>query len=612
MPGIHAYIGEVAESQLASASADLIHEPHFKLDVFVESRTTWVSLCHYDGYPFSRWSLGPFVIIVEGMIYNYSNSEVRSRIDAIAERYLIGEGFDDLVRAFVESADGEFLVAIVSPDENRLIVFNDYAGRIPLYYYADRSTFMLGRQLRFLVTLAPNGLYLNKLSIVENLLFDYALGNKTLFHDLLRLEPSQGLEVTYDGGQVRARVFSSARFVFCLDRPYSSKSDSLDALRDIFVASVASRVNRLGTEGLSLISDLSGGFDTRAVLGGLSACSHDVSYYTVNGINGDESAIAQRVFEDCGSPGRLSLVDPGPSAALDEAPALVYKTDGLVDYWTTAACYREAEAVKGRVRGASGRFVGYGGEFIRHPYTQLYRSLEETVRLGLYSQAPLDAVCRIAKTRSSDYVEALHSYLGTWPERKSPDRLRRFYYEYYCHYVGAGEDRERIHFWSVAPLWSLEFIKAVFAHVPLQWTGFAYFAEFMRRIDPRLLRSPVFGRDIDLKSPDSVFRYDRVFRGRLAENRRKSILISALPPLYSLYRSFRRLGRQPEPRHVAASSEETDYLVRTYSSLDLIVDSFDLDAAAKAGGPLLRRLATLGMYVSELQGHCPGKVVGMR
>jgi len=27
---------------------------------------------------------------------------------------------------------------------------------------------------------------------------------------------------------------------------------------------------------------------------------------------------------------------------------------------------------------------------------------------------------------------------------------------------------------------------------------------------------------------------------------------------------------------------------------------------------MLKRLATLGMYVSELEGHCPGKVVGMR
>ena len=112
--------------------------------------------------------------------------------------------------------------------------------------------------------------------------------------------------------------------------------------------------------------------------------------------------------------------------------------------------------MKAEVSRPSGRFVGFGGEFIRHPFTQFCGSLAETIEKGFYSE-PMDRVCKLVNMRSKDYRESLYAYASGLPERSPDDLLRRFYYEYYSHYVGAGgEERERMHFWSVAPLWSRE------------------------------------------------------------------------------------------------------------------------------------------------------------
>ena len=72
-----------------------------------------------------------------------------------------------MIRDLVRSADGDFIILVLNPDANKLLVFNDYTGRLPVYYYNNPDVFILGREIKFLLNVIPNGLSLNKLSIVE-------------------------------------------------------------------------------------------------------------------------------------------------------------------------------------------------------------------------------------------------------------------------------------------------------------------------------------------------------------------------------------------------------------------------------------------------------------
>ena len=90
------------------------------------------------------------------------------------------------------------------------------------------------------------------------------------------------------------------------------------------------------------------------------------------------------------------------------------------------------------------------------------------------------------------------------------------------------------------------------------------------------------------------------------------MLRSRLSFLYSMYVS----GRSFRNRHVglsdAASAEEVDFVRRTYTGIGLMKELFDLGGIANTSGVLLKRLVTLGMYVSELDRRLPGKVVEIR
>lgn len=628
MPGIHAIIGNLDETKLNSMLKELLHEDHFRINVLEKAKNSFVLCLNYEGYPFEVWNYGSCKVVVDGMIYNYGENEIELRLRKIAARFQSGENTQTEIRNFVESVDGDYIVILINVEENRLLIFNDYSGRIPVYYYVNSDMFILGREIKFLVNTIPQPLYLNKVSIVEHLLFEYTLGNKTLFHDLLRLEPSQGLQVFYDANNVRYDLFTTANFNFCLAKPFDSKSESLDYLSEVFIASVRDRVESTKRRENNLIADLSGGFDTRAVLGGLSKISQDVSYFTLDLVTGDESAYARQAFDECGSPGSFHIVNPDRNRPFHEIPSLVYKTDGLVDYWTTSACYDDARALKNQAPSPAYRFLGFGGEFIRHPYIQFYDSLEATIEKGFYSIQPVKTLCKLVNFQVKDFQENLHSFVGGLPEKNPNDLLRRFYYQYYKHLVGdAGEERGRIYFWSMAPLWSLEFIKTIFERVPLSWVGYAYFTEFLRRIDPRLLKAPIYKKpDLDLSSYESVSNYDIRNKKRLQKvvavarreeilrwmNRPKSIIKSIFPFLYSYYISRRYPQQKSLVWEITNQEQERDFVLGVYKSIEFLNDFFVLDDISKIDGTVLMRLTTLGMYISELEKRFPGKVSGIK
>ena len=47
-------------------------------------------------------------------------------------------------------------------------------------------------------------------------------------------------------------------------------------------------------------------------------------------------------------------------------------------------------------------------------------------------------------------------------------------------------------------------MKATVEQIPLDWTGFRFFTDFMKAVDPRLLQAPIYGNSVDLNSKWSV------------------------------------------------------------------------------------------------------------
>jgi hypothetical protein len=594
VPGIHTVIERDHARSISESDLGYVLElVDLRLRILYQDAHCLIAISYFEGYPFLEIIAGDAHIVFEGMIYDRSVEDVQTGLEEIARHFAMDQGYTQLVRRFVECSDGDYIVQIWHPSSARFMIFNDYLGRLPLYYHCGEDFCVFSRRINSILHLIRR-IQLNRPGLAEFLMFEYPLGWKTIFDDIFRLRPSHMVIVRRDAARLSVELSPSTDFDFGLRDRFSSKLASLDFLANAVTESVTNRVKCFRRGGYRITADLSGGYDTRTVLGLLGKISTDVDYFTFQ-YPGDEGRFARRVFEATGSPGHYQKLDCEEEARF-EIPELIYNTDGLVNYETTVICDRNERCLKAKTGPMTARFMGFGGELIRHPH-KLYRSsLLRVCKEGLYSTVPLEVACRTVKLDVNEYKKGLQMYFQSYPEKIPSDQLKRFYYEYYDNYVGAaGENRARRFFWTVQPLWSLKFTSAILSRIPLEWTGYRYYVDFMQAIDARLRRSPIAGSRIRLTSKVWVNLYEVRYR---MTNALYVLLKTRVPRLYRLYTWLRYRKEMQNNRQLLAKIRDV-YERLTYG--EDIFDGATIRADLFSRTRDLKRLLTLLIYLSEVE-----------
>lgn len=477
----------------------------YQINVILLEPAASLYITFYNGYPFSLWQTGNQFILIEGMIYNQSINKIEAQLKAISQCFSDNGDCHQLVKAFVESADGEFLVEIWDNDKKRLLLFNDYWGRLPIYYYRLNERCGIGREIKNLLAFIPSIMF-NKTSLVEFLYYEFTFGNKTLFKDIYRLRPAGMMIVEVKEKDIELKVTQTVDYDFDVNEQFSSHSKSIGVLRELFLESVQSRVKTLKNDGFRLVADLSGGFDSRVILGGLEKFTHEVIYCSQKLIANDERKWGKAIFEAMGSPGKFYIAEPDHSYEIDNLGDFIYQYDCLANFRIGFNSRQVAKTFRELAPEKAARFMGFGGEFLRHSIKAFRKSLVYGIDHGFYfySNISLSEVCHMVGLSYDDYHKELEEYLKTCPEQTSEGQLRRLYFEHYQVYVNAGEDYSRKYFWTVCPFWGTTFMRAVLERTPLDWTDFRYFTHFMKAVDPRLLKAPIFGKSVQLDSERSV------------------------------------------------------------------------------------------------------------
>lgn len=606
MPGIHTIIHDT-KMHGAVIPPDLGHtlfSDNFRVVPCIESPACFSAVSCYDGYPFFTFDCETTRVVVEGMVYNRTELKVKELLKAIAVRFAEGEGFETLVKDFVATSDGDFLVQIWDESTQKFLLFNDIFGRLPVYYYAKNGKYIFSKDIMTILELIP-AIVLDVKGMAEFLMLEYPLGEQTMFCDIRYLLP--GSMAVVKTGRPRAffEVMPTDRFCYDLRDPFLTSEDSIGYLNKSFLEATRDRVSALEAKGYRLIADLSGGYDTRTVLAGLSRFDKKVSYHTFEYIR-DESAYAKKIFEAMDSPGSWrKLVIGSGTIPSDELSSLVFRTDGLVNHYTTDICWREMESLRQTRPGIVARISGLAGEFIRHPLKNRGKSLFEGFAAGYYSPVSLDdalAALKVSIPGRSRFRHELEQYFADYPEQTQDGKLKRFYYEYYNRYVSvAGEERERIHFWTVQPLWGLSFMKAVASRVPLAWPSFSYYIRFMESLDSRLSSVPIYGSWINLRSKLNIRAYD--FFAKVKASRITAFIKKRLPLLAVLYRR-----KTPDKRQIEASCWLLDNITeRSAAAREL----FDITAAKNIFFKEEHdadRIITLAMYAAELESRFGAKL----
>lgn len=477
---------------------------HFYKDI-LSTNNVGVSYIGYDGYPVNYWEHSGNTVIVEGIIYNICDDDIKANLNNIIEK-----GYNqDLIREFIKKADGDFIVYFVNEKNNEVVAFNDILGGLPLFYSSEGNTLFLSRQFG-LIAQNLNERQWNKENIAEYLSFGYNLRQRTFLSSVYKFEPASILFASFDK---KVNVEYNQLYVddFIIENRYKNEDEAAIELAKLLVESCHNRVNYARTHGYKIVNTMSGGFDSRTVLGVIEKDTDSYVNITYEYVT-DESQTAQDVLSAMGSKSEYVKLSFKNTPDLYDT-RLTLNTDGRINAFTNSICYHDMLSVRKHLGEKKILyFGGFGGEFIRHPR---YETLLPLAVIGLTYSPTYYLTSKICNTTVDNLKTVFHDSFDNKKSREQ--RFKDFYNEYYQNLVRcSGEDRTRMFYFTVQPMMGKDFIMAIRHKVPLNWVGFSFYKKFLKEIDERLLSIDIHGEkegflnDSNLKKKDfkrKVFEY---------------------------------------------------------------------------------------------------------
>ena len=202
MPGLFTTIKLSAELDGFAVNLNKINVqfPHLRAEMLFEDAGSSSSIFIHAEYPRVTWLINGFKVVVLGKIYNKNIESVRNDLYQIINHYLHSdwELFKQAVSEFVNHADGDFIVQSYKVPSN-FFVFNDFLGRLPLYYRLTSGYLTLASELKYLF-FSGEEVVIEKSSLCEYLLYEYNIGNSTLYKGFSKFGGGSLLAVVNVGG----------------------------------------------------------------------------------------------------------------------------------------------------------------------------------------------------------------------------------------------------------------------------------------------------------------------------------------------------------------------------------------------------------------------------
>ena len=204
---------------------------------------------------------GRYVVSYNGEVYNFR--VLRQRLEERGHEFRSRSDTEVVLRAFAEwgessfaMLEGMFALAVWDSEERRLHLARDRFGIKPLYYHADAERVMFGSEIKALLESGEVGRELDWAGLHEYLYYNTALGERTMFAGVRKLEPGHALTVDEDG----ARLWEYCS-VFDLEAVEDDYGTAVERVRELLERAVRAH----------LVSDvpvgvfLSGGIDSSAI-----------------------------------------------------------------------------------------------------------------------------------------------------------------------------------------------------------------------------------------------------------------------------------------------------------------------------------------------------------
>lgn len=488
MPGLNLVIGSNTRTNDSFIADKLKYMSKYNYVKLVDNSSVYLSYSGYEGYPISHVQHSGFDIYIEGAIYNMTDAQIMSSMSRVIEA--LRNGNDDMVdaiRNFVEVADGDFFVVAIdgrdSENSNsRYVGFNDKHSRLPIHWCFLDSRLVVSRDMNFVLSIVKPSIDIGGLA--EYMVFSHTLGEKTIFDGIQRTKESHAFW-SIDGSHCLYSIISKGNRFGEYD---IYKEDCKLKAASLFNESCTNRVSKLEPLGRSLVT-LSGGFDSRTVYAGIRKAGSHALPITFKLITGDESEYAQAIaheFED--EVAYLAVPDLRVQDVDDvqRAKNIIRVTEGQEPLHHCYPNFLLFQGLAQKFPESHTCYLGFGGEWLRQPYKP--KRWQRAVRDILWNwREPIAMLCRISNVYTEDKV---YEYLASEIEKAcsgyDPRAIMKWmYYQYYNGFIIAGEERCRLHYWTVSPLLSLDLVDFYIHYLPLEYADLQNYIKFMTLVDKR-------------------------------------------------------------------------------------------------------------------------------
>lgn len=432
----------------------------------------------YAQYPVFQTTVRGYDIFFEGMVAGYAPGELPPEwLGFLGNEEPDVEG----LQSSIGNASGEFW--LVAHRAGKIWVFNDFLGRLPIYYIRKQGWSFIGRSLKTLFEFHNPGPDLQ--GVQQFLWSGYPLGERTLFEEVERLPGNSILYFSF--GQTPVLMQGST-----LNFDEEKAQSPLEAAANLgrLFQQACQKIQR-GVPKTPLVISLSGGQDSRAAAwcfsktgGNIHAASFDYPSYE------NDARIAPLVADRCKIPWQkinIEWLEANEEKLLQMKQGLNYiGMTYILDF------YRQLQDL---YPGGLVQITGDGGDkalpYLGEGRQQLSADALTERLFRRHAIFPEEEWKRLTGADPHDFREKLWRHLHDYPEKRLNqksihftiyERARKAYFE--------GEDRGRYYCWSTTPFYELDFFKAAMQAPQVHKKAYKLYRLFQQGLNPELARLP--------------------------------------------------------------------------------------------------------------------------
>lgn len=209
---------------------------------------------------------------------------------------------------FLRDLEGAFHIVILDGNRRQLMVINDRLGTLPLYWSQDAEKIIFSQKIQYMKNFSWQDL--DEIGFLTFLVAGYCYHDRTLFKDVRYLTPASILTVDLD--TLRTTQTRYWNLVYRLPPKRLNTRDLCDQLNDTIMTSVSLFTPEESHTHAGIF--LSGGWDSKGILGALLRQKHPPACVVANGENDhfpySDTFIARQIARKENIPYRLNQKNP--------------------------------------------------------------------------------------------------------------------------------------------------------------------------------------------------------------------------------------------------------------------------------------------------------------